>query len=144
MSNNTLYYLLGLALVAMAALLAIRLSPSSGTFQPQKYIERGDVRGSAVVKQGYPYTLNFDQQTAMLEDFNQAIPVGEKPFKINPNMPYSKIVIYRFNANPIEITPIDFDGKDLIFSAPEWNKEGYMRDISEGALNRLLNKAYDS
>lgn len=144
MSNRTLLYMLGLALAAILGLFLIKLIPIAEHHQLEKYIFKGDVQNTEIVHLGLPYTLNFEQQNTLLDALNQSIPVGMEPFKLNPNLPYKKIIIYRFNATPLELIPIDFDGKDLIFSAPAWNSNGYMRDVSTGRLKDMLEKAYDS
>lgn len=126
----------------MGALFFIRLLPNNATFEPEKYILKGDVKGIEIVHNDKPYTLNFEQQNTLIDYLNQSLPVNTN-FRIDPNLPFSKIIIYRFKGAPLELTPITLVGTDLVFSAPTWNPNGYLRDISVGRMNKLLNNTFD-
>lgn len=143
MTNRSLFFLSGIAVFAILALFLLKLSPSSLSAVPEKYISHNDVRGSAIIYNDLPYTLNFEQQQNLIRYLNMAIPVGVKAFKINDNLPVKKIIIYRFNAPQIELSLITYDGKDVIFSAPNWNPGGYLRDVSDGEFRKLLEGAHD-
>lgn len=144
MNNNTLYTLVGLALFAIFALFAMRLVPALDLMQqPEKYVSRGDIKGIDIVKNDVPYTLNLDQQSKVINFLNLSIPVGKTPFTPDPKFPFSKIVIHRVNGSAIELLPITYDSNDLIYSAPAWNPTGYMRDVSDGGLKKILSQTID-
>lgn len=144
MSNRQIITLAALAVAAVFVLFAIKLIPFAGTsFQYEKYISHNDVRGSAVVQNDLDYTLNFEQQNALLGYLNKSLTVESAGYKKTADIPFSKLILYRFNSTPIEITPIAVDSSDLIYSAPLWNPNGYMRDTSDGSLLKLLNSTFD-
>lgn len=127
---------------------------------PAKYISPSDVRGMAVQHDKLLYTLNFEQQNALVEIFNRAFPVSKEDVDARKkNAPktsnVSKIIIYRFNAPDIEIEPVAFVGKiysvdgfssqryNLVFSAPEWNPNGLLEEAAQDQMEALLAQTYD-
>jgi hypothetical protein len=116
------------------------------TGQPisQTYLKYNDVRGMAVSHNQLLYTLNFKQQNTVIEILNKAVRVvGVKPGKHQkPN--FDKIVVYQFNHQPdLNIHPIAYVEKNLVFTVPEWDKEGYFMELSEGDLETLLSQSFD-
>jgi hypothetical protein len=107
------------------------------------------------------YTLNFDQQNALVDIFNRAIPVTKESAesrKVNdaPKSEVQKIVIYRFNAPDIEIIPVTFVSKsqsavqaqdkqrlNLVFLAPLWNDKGFLEESVGDELHKFLSTTYD-
>lgn len=145
MDNRQVITLSAVAIAAVLLLFVIKLLPFANTDKvPEKFISHNDVRGSAVVHNGLPYTLNFQQQTSLLNYLNQSLVVGPSIAKSKDTLPISKIILYRFNASPIEISPVSIESNDLIFSSPLWNPNGYLKDISDGPLVKLLNSAFDN
>lgn len=147
MSNRTLTFLTLCVLLGIGVLLAINLMTILPQTSSKEYIERGQVRGSAVQHDGKPYTLNFQQQNALIDHLNHAIEIKKSATPelaaTTPKLEIEKIIFYRFNANNIEITPISYDGNNLIFSAPDWNRNGLLQDTSAGQLKTLLSQTYD-
>ena len=58
--------------------------------------------------------------------------------------PYQQLVIYRFNAPDLILTPVGYgSNQNLIFEAKEWNPAGYLLDVSSGEMDELLKSTYD-
>lgn len=131
-------------------------------FIPPKYISPNDVRGIAVEHNKLLYTLNFEQQHALIDIFNRAIPVTKadvEPRKIALKDPpqIQKIIIYRFNAPDIEITPVAYVDKsssimknddhmehgNMVYSAPLWNPNGFLEEAASDEMHQLLLTTYD-
>lgn len=125
---------------------------------PERYISPNDVRGMAVEHNNTLFTLNFEQQNALVDIFNRSIPVGEEIVetrKVKGQSPeIQKIIIYRFNAPDIEITPVAYIAKsssafgreshaNIAFSAPQWNPQGLLEETSADNLHQLLSSTYD-
>lgn len=126
-----------------------------------KYIAPSEVRGMAVEHDHVQYTLNFEQQNALVDIFNRSIPVSRE--EVQPRMKplaktfgVQKIVIYRFNAPDIEITPMGYVSKiyskegsehveqmNIVYSAPIWNPNGLMEEATQDQMQELLSKTYD-
>ena len=146
MSNRYLIYLTMLGLLSILVLFGININAISSGKPPQgKYLKYNQVRGIAVRHNQTLYTLNFQQQNALIDLLNESFKVAsikEGP-RQNPNV--DRIVVYQFDNKPdLIITPITYIEDDLIFSVPEWNENGYLLDISEGRLKKLLSETYDS
>jgi hypothetical protein len=142
--NKNVMIMTFVVLAAMGILLAFNLQQVISKPQQAKYIGFNEVRGMAIEHKGLLYTLNFDQQNKTIENLNLAIPVGKTA--IGPSeepLNFSKLVIYRFNKPNLTLLPIQYEGNNLIFSVPEWNKNGYIKDISYGHLKSLLATTYD-
>ena len=128
---------------------------------PSHYIAPNDVRGMAVLHKDKPYTLNFEQQNAMIKIFNSAIPVGKElvtNYKVNVlNAPdIQKVIIYRFNGPDIEVIPVAYVNEteiktatpnqknfNMVFSVPEWNKKSLLEESTPGGFQNTLNLTYD-
>ena len=145
MSNRTLFFLTALVILAMIALLAFNMK-SILTGQPpnQTYLKYNNVRGMAISQNGMLYTLNFQQQNHVIKILNEAVAIDEiEPGKRSPPN-FNKIVIYQFDGAPeVTLTPIAYVDQNLIFSAPQWSRNGYMMELSEGDLRTLLSQTYD-
>lgn len=128
---------------------------------PSRYISPNDVRGMAIEHNSLLYTLNFEQQNTLVDIFNRAIPVGKEIVQSRqtnyPAMPeVKKIIIYRFNAPDIVITPVAFVSKsnsplktdstehlNLVFSVPEWNPNGLLEEATSDEMQKVLLTTYD-
>ena len=155
MNNRTLYILAAIALVCIGALFVVNMMPLLRSVSVEKRIALGDVRGMELVREGTPWTLNYDQQNRVAEMLNMAIAVNDKIDVENKDKDFDEIIIYRFNASPLHLKLVGEriqdtkqklfgqNSPDLIFSIPEWNKTGYIQDVSQGELKNLLNKLYD-
>ncbi|KIC72792.1 MULTISPECIES: hypothetical protein [Candidatus Protochlamydia] len=145
MTNKTLVYLTFLVLIGMAILFALNMtSLLSGQPDNQTYLKYNQVRGIAVSHNKKLYTLNFKQQNDLIEILNRAVRVvGVKPGKRQrPNI--DQIIIYQFKDQPdIVITPIAYVDNNLVFSAPSWNKDTYLMEISDGRLLQLISQTFD-
>jgi len=141
MSNRTVTILVALFLAAMGVLFLINIMGIFAVKADEKYVAFNDIRGMAVYHAGKPYTLNFDQQTESIRFLNDSSAVDKTD--ITP-LEVSRIVIYRYGKQlDIEITPIMYQNGELIFSAPLWDNEHYLKENSRGRLKKLLSQTYD-
>lgn len=132
------------ALLAALLLLAINLVPVFSMPAKQTYISLNNVRGSAVIYQQKPFTLNFRQQNELIDILNRAVFVKKSDYlNSKKDFNFDKIVIYPFIGDAIEIQPIDYSESNLIFSAPAWNQEFYMMELSAGSLQEIINSSHD-
>lgn len=140
--RTAFFLMIGLGAIAIALLL--NLISLFLLEKPETYLRYNDVRGMAVVYQGIPYTLNFAQQNEVIETLNRSIPVGPGYLTSTHTQPeFEKIVIYRFHKPDLELKSIAYVDGNYLFSAPEWQKTGYLRDVTKGKLETLLSQAYD-
>lgn len=145
MSNRTLIVLTALVIVGMLLLLGLNLTNILTGHPPnQTYLQYNNVRGMAASHNQMLYTLNFQQQNKIIDILNSAVPIVdiEPGDRQPPNI--EKLIVYQFEGKPdIILKPIAYIDQDLIFSAPEWNPNGYMMELSEGDLHKLLSQTYD-
>lgn len=145
MNNRTLVYLTILVLVGIGALFALNVAQIlDGSGASQTYLKPYEIRGMAVKFDQMLYTLNFEQQNEVVDILNRSVRVvGVKPDK-RAKPAIEKIYVYPFKDDVIEITPIAYvDNNNLVYSAPQWNNEGYLMEISNGKLHELLSQTYD-
>lgn len=145
MKNRTLVYLTSIVILGMLTLLALNMtSILTGKSTSQTYLKHNHVRGMAVKANQLLYTLNFKQQNQVIDILNRSVRVvGVKPGK-RQKPDIENIVIYQFDGKPdLIVNPIAYVDKNLVFSVPEWEKEGYLMELSEGSLHNLLSSSYD-
>lgn len=144
MSSNTITIMAGAVVLAVLILLGINLIPFFSTSQKKVLISLNDTNGMAVVHNGTPYTLNFEQQNSAMEYINRAVFVKKSDYaNRKKNFEVEKITVYRFKKPEVDIFPIDLADKNLIFSAPAWSQEYYFMDLSAGGFQRLLISSFD-
>jgi hypothetical protein len=136
MSNKTLFYFTIAVLFGIAALFAINLASIMTPTQPEPVLKYDFVRGMAAQHADKLYTLNFEQQNQFIEIINRAIPNKEIVGDVFKRPFIEKIVIYQFNEPNIEILPVAQVGQNLVLKIN--GKEGYLKDVSDGALKTLL------
>lgn len=145
MTNRTLLYLTLLVLVGIAILFALNMtSILTGQPEDQTYLKYNNVRGMAVSHNQLLYTLNFQQQNSVIDILNKAVRVvGVKPGK-RQKPTFERMVVYQFDGQPdVLINPIAYVDKNLVFSIPQWEKDNYLMELSEGDLQQLLSQTYD-
>lgn len=158
-TGTNLTYLMIFAVLAGIAVIMLMNAANFLGVVPSRYISPNDVRGIAVEHNNKLYTLNFEQQKEFLEIINRSIPVGQELVekrKINLEHPpeVQKIIIYRFNAPDLEMIPTAYVAKttsvmqdapekiSVIYSVPEWNKNGLLEESTSDDLIRLLSSTY--
>lgn len=142
--NRFITYLTLLVLAGMAIILMFNISNLFTGSVNERYLSYNGVRGVAVEYKQKLWTLNFEQQNQLIDWINRAIPIGKLGKPERGGVPYNRIVVYRFNAPDLFITPIGYDGDNLVLEAKEWNPSGYLLDVSRGSLDTLLQSTYDS
>lgn len=144
MSDRAIYVMTGLVTVCIVILLLLNAMPWIMTFNVEKYLKLNDVRGMAVEHKKKLYTLSFNQQNEVIGYLNQSIFLDD-PIATDkkPKLEITKIVIYRFGLPDLTITPIEYKDDNLIFSSPDWNANGLMKDVSQGGLKNVLAETFD-
>jgi hypothetical protein len=144
MGKKVTNYLTLLVLSGMALILLLNISKLFTQQKVERYLSYNGVRGIAVEHQRKLWTLNFDQQNRVIEDFNLALPIGRNTSHLEKKpLPVDRIVIYRFKGPDLFVTPVGYDGYNLVFDCKEWNPSGYLLDVSGGSLDTLLRSSYD-
>lgn len=145
MKNSTVLTVSVILVLLLGLLLTFNIqSIMRGKDVEEPYLKFNHVRGIAVERKGKLYTLSFKQQNDMIYFLNNSIHVlGVKPDKrTKPEI--EKLVVYQFDGKPdLVITPVAYVNENLVYSAPSWNPDGYMMEVSQGALQSLLADTYD-
>lgn len=145
MNNRTLIYMTGVVIVCVAILIGINLFYTfQGTFPKDVLLDYNSIRGSAIEHGGKLYTLNFEQQKALIEAINASTRIAELPTG-GKKPSFTKIVVYRFDDAPdVVITPIAFVDGNLVYSAPQLITPDYLMELSRGQLEKILSQTYDN
>lgn len=144
MKNRTIYYLAGIALLTIGILFLFNLSSMFINPFPEHYIGHNRIKGMAIQHDGILFTLNFSQQNEAVDLINQAVTTSATDsFKQQSQQDFQKLVIYRFNAPDITITPITMIDNSYIFSVPEFSENLLLKDTSQGRLKNVLSESYE-
>lgn len=144
MSNRILFWMTGVFVLCILILLFLNVAPHMWITPAEKYLKFNDVRGMAVEHKNKLFTLNFEQQNEVIGYLNKSIPVANTIVTDKkPKLEISKIVVYRFDLPDLTIVPIEYVSHNLIFSSPDWNQDGLMKDVSVGGLQNVLSQTYD-
>lgn len=102
-----------------------------------------EVRGMAIVHDGKPFTLNFDQQKLANDALAKAVKVKKSDYSKNKDLNFDKIVVYRFSAPDVEVIPVQYSEKNLVFEVPSIDKETYFMELTGGGLQNMINQSFD-
>lgn len=131
---------LSIALVAIGVAFLLNIMPPFAS-ETKIILSPGEIEGMAMMYNGKLYTLNFEQQEAMIKIINRSIPVGKKNSDERSTKPnFDKLVIYQFNKPQIILTPVGYVGKNLVFELPEIYPEGYLQEVTQGAFQEMVSK----
>jgi hypothetical protein len=145
MRNQTVFTISLLVIIGLCVLFTINISSiMKGKNVDETYVKYNGVRGMAIEHNKLLYTLNFDQQNDVIGMLNRSVRVvGVKPDK-RQKPDIEKLVIYQFGDKPdIIITPIAYINNNLVYSAPAWNVDNYLMELSDGGLQKLIAQTYD-
>lgn len=142
MNNNTIIGMTALVVIGILVLMVLHILPISSD-NNQKMLRNGETRGMAVVHDGLPFTLNFEQQQTAIDALNSSVYVKKEGYPAKDTLNIQKIVVYRFNAPDLELTPIQFVEDNLVYDAPALNSEYYFLELSGGDLKKMLTNAFD-
>lgn len=153
MSNNTIYALVALVILAILILFGVNFlttltapapaSENTSTTSSSKElrINKNQVKGIAVEKEGKIYNLSMKQQTEALTFLDRSEPVDKKDYpEKDPKIGFNRIIVYRYNLPDITLEPIAFDRKNLVFSVPQLSTNSYMVELSGGEFTNLILK----
>lgn len=151
MKNQTLVIMSALVILGVATLMMLNYAPKISpdlTMSSPEATAAGlpplEVRGMAVVHDGKPFTLNFDQQKLANDAISKAVKVKKSDYsKSKEPLNFDKIVVYRFNAPDLEVMPIQYSEKNLVFDVPSLNSESYFMELSGGNLQNMINNSFD-
>lgn len=153
MSKNTIYALVALVVLAILTLFGLnffsaydpKAIDSASTNSKEIRINKNQVKGIAVEKEGKIYNLNMKQQQEALMFLDRAEPVDKKDYpNKDPKIGFNRIIVYRFNLPDIVLTPIAYDNKNLVFEVPQLSTNSYMMEFSGGEFTALIQKAIGS
>lgn len=150
MNSRTVFFMTFAVIIGIVVILAMNIASAMGIHK-SKYLSPNDVRGIAIEHKGLPYTLNFEQQNAIVDLLNHSVPIGNEIPKAEKSLAqpnFEKIIIYRFHDSDIEIHPIAYTvkkdtGDALIFSAPELYSKGLMQESVPDDFKKFISKTFD-
>ena len=145
MNNRMLIFMVSMVLVAIGLMLGLNILTIFQEAAPSKYLSPNEVRGMATEHNKLLYTLNFEQQNRAVILLNRAIRVGYQAYTEHDGVTFDfdKLVVYRFNEPEITIIPISVIKGQMVFSCPEWNPDGLLRETGPGELKDHLDQTYD-
>jgi hypothetical protein len=145
MSNRLLILLTAAVLAGILILFGINMQAIlKDRPLPEPYLQYNNVKGMAIIHHQQPYTLNFEQQTQVINTLNRALPTMELPRGKQEAADFEALVIYQFKEpTELRITPIAYINNDLVFTQPDWHQNGYLMEVSDGQLRSLLSETYD-
>jgi hypothetical protein len=155
MSYNIPKFLILAVIIGFLVIIGMNIAGSFGLL-PAKYISPNDVKNVAVEHGGKMYTLNFEQQKKVIDILNRLVLVSpEEAKRINHTMPVevTKIVIYKFKGDDVEVKPVGYLGVDsknpvermvtMVFSIPQWNKSSLLEESFPNEMLNILSTSYD-
>ena len=102
-----------------------------------------EVKGASVVYKGKTYTLNGEQQAALVTSLNAAIPIGRTEFTPDNTPDLGQYEIFFFKKDsPLVLKPVGLMGNNLVFKISEWNRDGWIKDVTDGKLLQLLKDSH--
>lgn len=145
MKNQTVFTIALLVIIGIGILLTINMKNIlKGKETDEPYLKYNEMQGIAVQHNSLLYTLNFQQQTSLATMLNRSVRVvGVKPDK-HEKPKIEKIIVYLFGKSDVIITPIAYLNGNLVYSAPAWNADNYLMELSDGELQKLLDQTYDN
>jgi hypothetical protein len=144
MNNRTIQLLIFLSIAAVMFLLAANFLPhfTSGRSSDLK-VNFQEVKGASVVYKGKTYTLNGEQQAVLVTSLNAAIPIGRTDFTPDNAPDLGQFEIYFFKKDaPLVLKPVGLMGNNLVFKISEWNRDGWIKDVTDGRLLQLLKDSH--
>ena len=153
MGKLTYYYMIAAAILATLVIFGMNIANTYG-LMPAKYISQNEVKNVAVEHKGKMYTLNFEQQKKVIDILNRLILVSAGELdKVKHEVPggISKIVIYKFSGEDIDVKPVGYVGNDtkeepiitMVFSIPQWNKSTLLEESFPNEMMRALAHTFD-
>ena len=145
MSNRTLLILTVIVIIGMGVILALNVMPVFFQDAPPKYLTPGEIQGSAAQAGNAFYTLNFEQQNALIDAINASSKVETaQEGRKDTSFAIEKIDLYFFTGKTLSLKLSTTTDNELLFSADEPPMEGIFKENTKGALKKLLNQAIDS
>lgn len=141
MKTKPLFILIGCAVV-LSTLLIVQRFISYMTVKEniiEKRIEPNWVRGAFAVANNKPYTLNFDQQLALLTVINEAELLAESA-TTPVTLPINKLVISRFSKeSDVEIQSGGVQNNRMVLRMTGLNiSESLLIEKQPGSLKKLI------
>ncbi len=143
MSNRTLQLLIIFTVAAVVFLLTANILPFLRPSQSGIHLKPSNIKSVSVNFEGVEYPLNQRQQIQFVEAINAAIPIGQEEYTSKQPLNMGYFEIYFFDKNEkLVLKPVGLINKNLIFKVPEWNKEGWIKDVTEGKLLQILKDSH--
>lgn len=136
-------FLIMLMVAGVVFLLALNTLPFLMSGKQLRHLDHEKIKGTSVYYDGKNYTLNYGQQISLIEGLNAAIPIGRSKFTPKEMPELGQFVIEFFDDKPkLMLKPVGVIGNNLVFDIPEWNKEGWIKDVTDGKLLHLLENSH--
>lgn len=136
-------FLIMLMIAGVIFLLTLNTLPFLLSGKQIRHLDHQKVKGSYVLYAGKKYTLNYGQQIELIEGLNSAIPLGRSKFTPKDMPELGQFVIEFFDDEPkLVLKPVGVIGNNLVFDIPSWNKEGWIKDVTDGKLLHLLENSH--
>lgn len=133
-----------LVLIGIGIILMLNFTRLITQQKNERYLSYNGVRGMALEHDKQLWTLSFEQQNKAIEQINLCLSIGKNArHQEGKSLEFGRLVIYRFKAPDLYLTPIAYDGDNLIFESKELNPDGYLLDVSSGSFDTLLRSTYD-
>lgn len=146
MSNRTLTVLMIAMIGAVAALFLINYGVVFQEAVTPPLIAKKEVRGVSIEHKGKVYTLNFDQQNAVIEVFNNALKVGPESYfpKDKKSFEFTRVLVHRFDKPDLEMTPYGYTAGELLYRIPALYSEGLFEEAGPRPITPILKEAYSN
>ncbi|MCH9628023.1 MAG: hypothetical protein S4CHLAM2_16730 [Chlamydiales bacterium] len=106
------------------------------------WLPKGEVRGSALIVEGLPYTLSYQQQLDVVHQLNHAKLIDSPPKTLYTGSPIEWIELYAFNTEqPLVATPLSNDF--AYFKIRSGKQTLYLQLKQPQDLHTILEMAYD-
>jgi hypothetical protein len=139
MNLRSLLYLTVTACIFAGLLAGLSFVPKLLHTPYQPFLDFNQINGMAVSHHGTLFTLNFEQQNAVIESINTSIPHPD----VQSSLPYQAIMVYTFAKSDITITPLGYVNDNLVFVVPSWNQGKPLAEQTKGKLKKILEQTFD-
>lgn len=145
MSNRTLTFLLAVVIVGMCALILLNMTGLYWNVPSEKFLSHNNVKGMDIVHSEKHYPLNFKQQNQVINILNRSVKIGHEAYFEGEegDIEWDHLTIYQFEGPTLEVKPVAFLDRQLLFRVAQWNPEGLLRETGPGNLHPLLSQTYD-
>lgn len=140
MKTSTLIVMTILVVLGVATLMMINYSPSFNI--ESNGIPPVEIKTMTIVHHGEPVILSLEQLKVAKNAFANALKVKKSDYEKEP-LNFDKIIIAKYSGPDLEIIPVRYVGKDLIFEVPSVSTDTYFLEHTDGNLQKMINHSFD-